>query len=72
MKDRQKELEANAEYQRRRMMTKDERAIDSRDRVAVNLHRQNEKDGKNTTFADALKKATEVAHRRLREEQEKK
>lgn len=67
---KKEELERNAEYQRRRMMTVDERKIDARDRVAINIHQQNIKEGKNSTFDEAQRKATEIAHKRLRQEQE--
>ena len=67
---RKQELERNAEYQRRRMMSQDERCIDARDRVAKNLHDQNMRDGKNTTFDEASRKATEIAHKSLRIKQE--
>lgn len=72
-KDRkQAELERNAEYQRRKtQMTPDERSMDTRDRVAVNIHNQNVRDGKNTTFEDAQRKATEIANKVHRQRQEK-
>lgn len=65
------DLERDAEAQRRRMMTKDERAIDARDRVAKNLHDQNVRDGKNTTYDEATRKAAEIANKVYRERQEK-
>lgn len=71
MQDRNK-LEDQAEYHHRSMMTPDERAIDARDRVAKNIHEQNQRDGKNSTFDSALIKATEIAHGVLRKGTRKK
>lgn len=65
------ELESNAEYQRRRVMTKDEIATDARDRVAKNLHDQNVKDNRGTTYEDAQRKAAEIANKVHREKQER-
>ncbi len=65
------DLEQNGDYQRRRTLTKDERAIDARDRVAKNLHEQNQKDGKNTSFDDALRKVSDIANKQYRIDQEK-
>jgi len=70
MNDKKRELEQNAEYQRRRMMTRDERGISARDSVAKNIHEQNIKDGKNTTYDQAHRKATEIAEKSLRIKQE--
>ena len=64
-------LKSDAEYQRRCVMSHDERCIDARDRVAKNIHEQNMRDGKNTTYDSALRKATEVANRVHREKGEK-
>lgn len=64
-------LEDNAEYQRRSVMTRDERAISARDQVARNIHEQNVRDGKNTTFDEAQRKATDIANKVYRERQEK-
>lgn len=61
-------LESDAEYQRRKVMSKDDRAIIARDTLAKNIHEQNQRDNKRTTFEDAQRKATEIAHRKLREE----
>lgn len=52
-----------AEYQRRRRMTNDERAIEARDTVARNIKEHNEKSGINSTYDSALKKATEIANK---------
>lgn len=68
---KQEELDRNAEYQRRRMMTKDERAIEARDTIAKNLHEQNQRDGKRTSFDEAQRKATDIAHRKLREDNQR-
>lgn len=69
---KQAELERDAEYQRRKtQMTKDDRAADARDRVAVNIHNQNVRDGKNTTFEQAHNQATAIANKVHRERQEK-
>lgn len=64
------DLERNAEYQRRKIMSRDEKAIDARDRVARNIHEQNVRDGRNTTFDEAQRKATEIANREYRRKQE--
>ena len=63
-------LTANAEYQRRRVMSKDDRAFDARGRVAQNIKRQAEREGRDSTFADALKKATEIANQQYRKDRE--
>lgn len=67
---KQSELERNAEYQRRKSMSNDDRAIISRDTIAKNLHEQNQRDGKRSTYEDAQRKATEIAHKgeRIRQE----
>lgn len=59
----QRQLEQNAEYQRRRVMTNDERTFESRDRIAKNLHEQNMRDNKKTTYEQALRKASEIAEK---------
>lgn len=64
---KQSELENNAEYQRRKLMSHDERAIISRDRLAKTIHDQAKKEGKDTSFDSAFRKATEIAHRGERE-----
>lgn len=59
-----RDLESNAEYQRRKtQMTKDEKVIDARDRIAKNLHEQNVRDNKKTTFDEALRHCTKIAER---------
>lgn len=60
---KQEELERNAEYQRRRSMTQDERNISARDALAKALHEHNQQTGKNTTYEEAHRQATESAHR---------
>jgi aspartate oxidase len=62
-KTSQKSLESNAEYQRRRMMSQHERDLGARDDVARRIHEQNHREGKDTTFDSALRKATQIAER---------
>ena len=64
-------LKDNSEHQRRKTWSNDERAIDARNRVAENIHKQNQLDGKNTTFEQAQRKAAEIANKVYRERQEK-
>lgn len=64
-------LERDGEYQRRCVMSQDERSLDARDRVAKNLHEQNEKDGKNSTFDEALRRVTDIVNKQYRIDQEK-
>lgn len=59
----QDKLDSNAEYQRRKMMTRDERAIDARDRVARDLHEQNIRDGKRSTYEQCQRKMAEIAEK---------
>ena len=66
----QEDLERNAEYQRRRVMTADERAFEARDRVAKAVHEQNMRDGKNTTWEQAERKGAEIAERAKRQRSE--
>jgi len=55
-------LENDAEFQRRKtQMTSDEKARDARDRLAKVIHEQSQRDGKDSTFDSALRKATEIA-----------
>lgn len=52
------------EAHRRRMMTRDERAIDARDRVAKNLYDQGQRDNnKNMTYEQAQRIATKIAEK---------
>jgi hypothetical protein len=70
MSNQEKQVDAlvsNAEYQRRRSMTRDERAIDARDRVAKDLHEQNQKDGKRSTYEQCQRKMAEIAERAERD-----
>lgn len=53
----------SAEYQRRQGMSQDERNRLSRDGLAKSIHEQNQRDGKNTTFDEAHRKACETANR---------
>lgn len=62
-----RELEREAEYQRRKMMTRHEREMGARDDVARRIHEQNHKEGKDSTFDSALKKATQIAERAEKE-----
>lgn len=55
-----------AAEQRQRMMTRDERAIQARDMIAKNLHDQNVRDGKRTTYEESHRKAQEIANREHR------
>ena len=57
------DLERNAEYQRRKRMSQDERNITARDNLAKEIKLQNEKWGKNMTYDEAQRKATEIAHK---------
>ena len=70
MKNKNQRLEDSAEYHRRSVMSKDERAIIARDEVAKNIHQQNIRDGKNTTYDEAVRKATQIANKVHRERQE--
>jgi hypothetical protein len=71
-KEKQAELDRNAEYQRRKtQMTADDRAQQARDIVAKNIHEQNVRDGKNSTFEQAHNQATAIANKVHRERQEK-
>jgi len=54
------------------MMTRDERAIGAREDIAKALHEQNQRDGKNTTYDEAHRKAEQIANKVYREEQERK
>lgn len=56
----------------RSYMTSDERAIDARNHLAKNIHEQNQREGRNTTYDSALRKATEIAHGVLRKGSKKK
>ena len=56
-------MEGNAAQQRLQRMTKHERVMQARDRNARDIHKDNQRRGLNTTFGDALKKATESAER---------
>lgn len=60
LKDR---MEANAEYQRRKAMTKDEKLIDARNRMAKNLHEFNQHKEATPSFDKAEKKANEILNR---------
>lgn len=71
MRENDKALQDNAEYQRRKSMTRDERAIDARDRVAVNIYEHNRKQGKDIPFDKCLQKATDIANKQHRREQDK-
>lgn len=58
-----KEMEANAEHQRRKAMTRDERTADAIDRTAKGIREYNDfKQGRDTTSEEAYKKARELAH----------
>ena len=59
-------LESNAEYQRRRMMTQDERTTTTRDIIAKNIYDQAQRDNKRTTYEDAQRKAVEVIEKEIR------
>lgn len=58
-----KPLQSDAEYQRRARMSSDEKALISRDRIAGQIHEQNQRDGKNTTFEQAHREATRIAEK---------
>ena len=58
--------EETAAEQRQRMMSRDERAIQARDVIAKNLHEQNMRDGKQSTYEKAHRKAQEIANREHR------
>lgn len=58
-----KPIEDNAEYQRRARMSRDEKTMISRDRIAGQIHEQNQRDGKNTTFDQAHREATRIAEK---------
>ena len=65
-RDRLKEkMESNAEYQRRKAMTKDEKLIDARNRMAKNLHEFNQHKKALPAFAEAEAKANEILQRHV-------
>ena len=68
----QDKLKSNAEYQRRSMMTSEERARSAIEKLSQNIHEQNTRDGKHTSYDSALRKATEIAHTILRKGSKKK
>lgn len=68
----QDNLKSNAEYQRRSIMTSEERARSAIDQLSKNIHEQNMRDGKNTSYDSALRHATEIAHKILRKGSKKK
>lgn len=61
----------DAEVQRRRMMSQDERNITARDAVAKNLYEHAQRSGQRMSYEQAHKKATEIAHRVLRKDGER-
>lgn len=64
MSNEQNKLQDNAEYQRRRMMTKDEKAIDARDRVAKNLYEERQKQNSRETYEDCQRHVTKKLRER--------
>lgn len=66
-----KGLEDNAEHQRRKTMTPDERKIGARDEMAKQIHLQNQRDGKNTTYDSAFRKAQDLVNRIEREKSDR-
>lgn len=62
----------NAEYQRRKAMSRDERTFISRDLVAKNHFEQMSRDNPKATYDESHRKASEIAEKQLRKEQEKK
>ena len=58
-----KPVKDEAEYQRRSRMSVDEKATLGRDRIAGQIHEQNQRDGKNTTFDQAHKEATRITEK---------
>lgn len=73
MKDEINEkLTSNAEYQRRKLMSRDERTFISRELVAKNHYEQMSRDNPKATYDESYRKASEIAEKQLRKEQEKK
>lgn len=57
-------MQDNAEYQRKRTWSQDERAIDARNNIAKTLYEHEQKMGNSrATYDECLRKATEVAER---------
>lgn len=63
-------MEDNAEYQRKRTWSQDERNIAARDNLAKTLHEHNQRTGQNSTFEQAHKQASEAAERHDRKKSE--
>lgn len=57
------EQPSDAEWQRRKMMTSDEKIMNGRDRIAGQIHEQNQRDGKNTSFDQAFREATRITEK---------
>lgn len=60
---RKDELERDAEYHRRKVMSQDERNLDSRNRLADRIYKQAEVENRRMTYEDATRKAAEIAHK---------
>lgn len=45
------------------MMSTDEKATQGRDRIAKQIHEQNQRDGKNTSFDQAQREANRIAEK---------
>lgn len=71
MNKNENSLNSDSEYQRRKSMTRDERAIDARDRVAINIYEHNRKEGRDIPFDRCLEKATDIANKQHRRDQNK-
>lgn len=64
-------MKDDAEYQRRKLMSKDERAIQARDGIARDIYKQEQLNGNSkATYEQAHRKATEIANKVLRREQD--
>lgn len=68
MKEKLVQKEETSAEQRQRLMNKDERALQARDLVARDIHQQAMRDGRNTTFEQAQRKASQIAERASRDE----
>ena len=63
----QKRLESNAEYQRRKGMTREAKARDAKERVTRNIYTQMQRDGSNGSYSDAERQAEKIVGRYIRE-----
>lgn len=62
----QDKLNSDAEYQRRKVMTSEERSRIAIDRTARDLYQQHQKDGKRSTFEDCERHVKRVVEKNER------